>query len=96
MYTVHLVKSSSAGEACEYHSEMDSEACKYCSVERVAKVELEQFRRISRGVTECDRELAVVAPEACFHNRQCKARPFGVVKIVALLHYDTYILDLKI
>ena len=49
----------------------------------LGKVELKQFRRISRDVTKCDRELAVVqslvAPEACFHNGQCKARPFGVV-----------------
>ena len=49
----------------------------------VVVVELKQFRRISRDVTECDRELAMaqsqVAPEACFHNRQCKAQPFGVV-----------------
>ena len=54
-----------------------------------------QLQHISRDVTECDRELAVaqslVALEACFHNKQCKAWPFGIVyqKIVALLHYDT-------
>ena len=50
----------------------------------VCKVDLKQFRRISRDVTECDKGLAVVkrvvAPaHPCFHDRQCEAPTFGVV-----------------
>jgi len=49
----------------------------------MTKVDLKQFRRISCDVTECDKGLAVVkrvvAPEPCFHDRQCEAPTFGVV-----------------